>query len=293
MARFDGYYQAEVVAAHRVTPNMVRVRFGGPELAQWVSSGDPDERLTIAFPSPGRRTPPRPRIAGGAWHFDDAAAPEQRSYTVRRVGTGTLDVDFVVHEGGVAAEWAMRAGPGDAVGLSQAGGWYRRPAGVTSVSLVGDATALPAIGRIAEELPADVRAHAIVEVASDDDVQDLPSAADLTTTWLTGSGMGRAPSGLPDAVRNLALPGDGVYVWAAAETSATRAIRKHLRHERGLPNAAMTVIGYWRTQKEAWLQRYEPARPGLRRRRDALEAAGLSGQDLIEAWDQEMERAGL
>ena len=46
MARFDGYYQAEVVAAHRVTPNMVRVRFGGPELARWVSSGDPDTGKT-------------------------------------------------------------------------------------------------------------------------------------------------------------------------------------------------------------------------------------------------------
>lgn len=293
MARFDGYYQAEVVEARRVTPNMVRVRFGGPELAAWVSSGDPDERLTLAFPGPGRRIPPRPRIAGGAWHFDDSPEPEQRSYTVRRTGAGTLDVDFVVHEGGVASTWAMSAAPGDVVGLSQAGGWYRRPPGATSVYLIGDATALPALGRIAEELHAEVHAHAIVEVATADDVQELPSAATLTTTWLTGSGMGLAPSRLPGAVRSLELPDDGVYVWAAAETSATRAIRKHLRHDRGLPNSAMTVIGYWRTRKEDWLQRYEPAKPDLRRRRDALEASGLTGQDLIEAWDQEMERAGL
>lgn len=293
MARFEGYYQAEVVAAGRVTPNMMRVRFGGPELDRWISSGDPDERLTIAFPGPGQRTPPRPRIAGGAWHFDGCAEPEQRSYTVRRVGDGTLDVDFVVHEGGVAADWATRAEPGDIVGVSEAGGWYRRPPEAASVFLIGDATALPAIGRIAEGLPVHVRAHAVIEVASEDDVQEIPSAADLTTTWLTGSGMGFAPSGLPDAVRDLAMPDDGVYVWAAAETSATRAIRKHLRHDRGLPNSAMTVIGYWRAEKEAWLQRYEPAKPAMRRRRAALEATGLTGQDLIEAWDQEMERAGL
>jgi NADPH-dependent ferric siderophore reductase len=272
---------------------MMRVRFGGAELGAWVSSGDPDERITIAFPNPGQSAPPRPRIEGGAWHFNDVEEPAQRSYTVRRVGEGTVDVDFVVHEGGVAAEWAMRAAPGDTVGLSMAGGWYRRPADATTVLLAGDATALPAIGRIVEEMSAGVRVHAIIEVATADDVQVLRSAAEVTYTWLTGSGMGRGPSRLLDAVREHPLPDDGTYVWAAAETSVTRAIRKHLRQDRGMPNSALTVIGYWRTNKESWMQRYEPAKPALRLRREALESAGLAGQDLIEAWDQEMERAGL
>lgn len=291
MARFDRYFEAVVISAVRITPNMVRLRFGGDELRAWRTSGDPDERLTVAFPAPGAQRPPRPQIVDGAWHYDDE--PERRSYTVRRVEKGTLDIDFVVHEGGVAPEWAMRAQPGDIAGLSLAGGWYERPADATEVLLVGDATALPAIGRIIEEMPSGVRAHAIIEVATADDAQAIDTRADVQYTWLIGTGMGSSPSALPDTVRSLELPASGLYVWAAAEAAATRAIRKYLRVERNMPNSAMTVIGYWRANKELWLQRYEPAKDELIRHREELEERGVTGQDLIEAMDQELERAGL
>lgn len=296
MGRRDEFFLAEVVEATRITPNMVRVRFGGEELTGFESSGMPDERLGVYFPNPGERQPQRPTIVGGMWSFpDEDNAPEARSYTVRRFSPeqGQMLIDFVVHDGGVASAWALQARPGMIVGLSTAGGWYRPPVGTTHQLLVGDATALPAIGRILEELPSGTTATVIVEVPEEADRQSIDSAAAVEYTWLVGSGMGRAPSRLEEAVRATPLPAHGTYAWVAAEAAVTRAIRKYLRKEAGLGGAGLTVLGYWRAHKEEFLSRYRPVEEQMLGKYAALASSGIEGQDLIDAWDAELERSGF
>jgi len=50
---YDCYYRAEVQAVVRRSPNLVRVVFGGPDLAGFTGSGVADERLVVVFPRPG------------------------------------------------------------------------------------------------------------------------------------------------------------------------------------------------------------------------------------------------
>lgn len=303
------FFLAEVARAERVTPGMVRVVLGGPDLRGFTSTGVPDERLGVYFPRPGQREPQRPTITGGMWSFADPGnEPEVRSYTVRRfdAGRAELTVDFVVHARGVATDWALGARPGDVVGLSTAGGWYRPPPGAGLQLLVGDATALPAIGRILEQAPAGARVRVVAEVACAQDRQWVETAAEVAYTWLVGSGLGAGPSRLPAAVAELpatdfpgadfpgaGLPGAGTYAWVAGEASATRAIRKHLRAERGLGGAFLTVLGYWREGKEEFLARYRPAEEAMLARYAALARSGLAGQELVDAWDAELERNGF
>nr|WP_259140256.1 siderophore-interacting protein [Tsukamurella ocularis] len=225
---------------------MTRVCLGGDGLRSWVSSGVPDERITIAIPAPNQSAPPRPRVRDGRWHYQEPK-PLSRAYTVRRVNPGTIVIDFVVHEGGAASSWATSSQPGDIVGLSLAQGWYRCPRGATAVLLVGDATALPAMSRIIEEAPAGLRIHAIAEVATPDDKQVLASRADVTYEWILGTGMGRSPSSLPSAVLARSFAAENTYVWVAAEAGATQSIRKILRREREVSNSMMTITGYWRS----------------------------------------------
>ncbi|GAB2844200.1 hypothetical protein GCM10022221_49400 [Actinocorallia aurea] len=40
--------------------------------------------------------------------------------------------------------------------------------------------------------------------------------------------------------------GDDVYAWGAGEAGVMRALRRHLRNDRGIPAGRIAVRGYWR-----------------------------------------------
>ncbi len=169
MGYYVDYHRAEVLQVTDLTPHLIRLTFGGADLARFASSGDPDERLVIVLPPAGRRHTPAPvRLADGTLDYPGADAPAMRSYTVRRWDRepAEMTIDIVRHGGGAAAGWASGARPGDVVYLSPATGWYAPPADAGWQVLLADLSGLPALARIAEELPSGQRALAVVEVPS-------------------------------------------------------------------------------------------------------------------------------
>ncbi len=291
-------FRAAVRGTTRLSPHLVRVRFGpagaSPGLADLTafrSSGVGDERLVLVLPGPDRRHTPEPDAGGGWDHLPLDRRPVQRSYTVRAFdpASATLVVDVVVHEGGPGSAWALRAAPGDVVLLTEARGWYAPPPEATWQLLVADLTALPALARIAESSP--LPSHALVEVPEPAD--RLPVRAAVSTRWLCGTGNGLAPSGLLRAVRELELPRGPGYVWCAGEAAETRALRRHLRGERGLTTREYVVLGYWRQDQADWDRRYAQLAGGLEGVYAEAVARGLSSTDALEAYDDALERVGL
>src|SRR5690349_196344 len=97
---------AEVVEVADLTPGMRRIVFGGDGLADYASTGVGDEYVRLLFPTdPGER-PTLPGIAGQHLDYSSIDVNQLRCYTVRGFEPGRVTVDFVVHEGGVAASWA-------------------------------------------------------------------------------------------------------------------------------------------------------------------------------------------
>ena len=296
MGYYADYFRADVREVSALTPNMVRIVFGGEDLRRFVSSGDPDERLVVVLPRPGEREAPAPvRQADGTLDYPADDEPEMRSYTVRRVdaGTGELVIDFVRHEGGAAAGWAIQARVGDVVQLSPASGWYAPPVDAAWQLLLADMTALPALGRILEELPAGRRAIVLAEVTEPGDQQEIETAADVTYTWLAGSGNGHGPSRLFAALRELELPAGPGYLWFAGEAAESRAVRTYVRRELGWPTDRFTVLGYWRRDKERWMARYEQVGEGLEKVYENAVASGLSQGDALDVYEEALEKAGL
>ncbi|HVK35650.1 MAG TPA: siderophore-interacting protein [Microlunatus sp.] len=296
MGYYADYYRADVREVVALSPNMIRIVFGGEDLRRFVSSGDPDERLVVVLPLPGEREAPAPvRRDDGTLDYPADDEPEMRSYTVRRVDpdTGELVIDFVRHEGGAAATWAIQARAGDVVYLSPASGWYTPPADTTWQLLMADMTALPALGRILEELPARQRAVVLAEVTEPSDTQQIDSPADATYTWWSGSGNGRGPSRLLRALQEIELPEGPGYLWFAGEAAESRAVRKYVRRELGWPTERFTIIGYWRTDKERWLARYEEVGQSLEKVYESAVASGLSEGDALEVYEDALEKAGL
>ena len=297
MGYYDVYHRAEVVATRRLTPHLLRVELGGEGLRGWSSSGLPDERLVLVLPAPGASAVAEPTtMPDGTQDYPDPDdQPPMRSYTVRAWDPvePRMSIDFVVHDGGVASTWAQAAVPGDVIYLTEAMGWYRPPADTAWQLLAADLAGLPALARAVEELPAGTRAYAVVEVPTGDDRIEVASAADVTWTWLVGSGNEAGPSRLPQAVVDFAAPDGPGYVWFAGEAAASRAVRKHLRHDRGWPTARGCTLGYWRLDAERWDARYAEVAPRLESVYTDAVAAGVSSDEALELYDDALERAGL
>jgi NADPH-dependent ferric siderophore reductase len=239
----------EVVEREDLTPHLRRLTLASEDLTDF-SSAAPDDHIKLFFPADLDAPVVVPtRGENGVEWPQDAPRPAARDYTPRRFDTeaGTLVVEFVLHGDGPAATWAAAAGPGSQI--LQAG-----PRGSRVASddfdwylLAGDETALPAIARRLEELPAGAQAMVVVEVADAAEELEFESDADVDVTWLHRGDAEPGTTGqLEDAVRALELPdGDG-FAWAGAEAEVARTLRRHLREERGLAKEWTRITGYWR-----------------------------------------------
>ncbi|MEW1658592.1 siderophore-interacting protein [Streptomyces sp. NPDC093707] len=276
----------QVTDVRRITPRMARITFAGDGLDALPSW--PDQQLKLLFPRPGQTVPRLPEEPGDdamGWYqaflaIPEAERPVMRSYTVRShdAERQRLTVDFVLHgtpgEAGPATRWAATAKVGDTLARYGPAAEYARPLPLDAPGLIllaGDETALPALGSLAEALPATARATAWIEVADPAEEQPLPTRADLTVHWVHRD---RAPAGadgaLLAAVRAARLPQEPVFAWLAGEAGAVRGLRRHLIGERGLDARGIDFTGYWRrrlTQDDA------PTKEDLAEARERLAAA--------------------
>ena len=235
-------WRVPVLATRRITPRMARITVGGPALTTFPGGGG-DQHVVLYFYDRDVDLP-EPLTLAAARTMLGQVRPAMRSYTVRRFDpeTGELDIDFVLHDhGGVAAGWATTARPGDdliVVGPSPA---HLPDPAVRRHVLVGDETALPAIGAMLAGSGPGVQA--IVEVADAAEEQDLPG----DVHWVHRDGH---PAGTPDLLLpELAAAGPfdpDVAVWAAGERTVMHAVRAHLLGGCGLDRRQVRTTMYWR-----------------------------------------------
>ncbi|WP_432083469.1 siderophore-interacting protein [Streptomyces sp. WAC 04229] len=241
-----------------VTPRMRRVVLGGDQLAPFTRDGIDhpgfaapgfDDHVKVILASDGDVRAALPAQLPHGIEWTPAENRLTRDYTPRRVdaSAGEIDLDFVVHGDGPAATWAASAREGDELWFVGPKSSLRLPERLDWILLVGDETALPAIGRFLDERPVDAPAHVLVTVPDDSARQELALRDGDTVTWVAAE-PGDAAA-LEAAVRKLPAPeGDG-YAWAAAESRALLPVRRYLRRERGLPKERLNITGYWHREE--------------------------------------------
>lgn len=228
-----------------ITPLMRRVRLEG-DMEGFVSPAHADHIKAFFFPEGVK--PLLPPIGPNGAEFAPGTKPQMRDYTPRYwdVDKGWIELDFVLHGDGPASSWAADAAPGKTLVIGGPRGSIVVPARFDWYLLVGDETALPAIGRRIEELPQGAPVVAVVEVDSADEEQSFETRADLDLIYVHRNG---APAGttslLLDKVRTLDLPRGDAYAYIAGESTMSKTVRQHLTEDRGFNPEWVKAAGYW------------------------------------------------
>ena len=289
------FHEATVLARRQLSPGMVRVTLGGPGMADFASSGAADEYLRLFFPDPETGRLYLPRIENGRWSYPDGREKVCCStYTVRRhhADQGAVDIDFVLHPGGRASDWARSAQPGMRVTINAPHGLYAPPADTGWQLLLADATGLPALSRILEQTPPEVQSSVFIEVAAAEHQLLLPDHPRASVTWLV-SGNAVAPSQLEAILRAHAWPPTPGYVWAAAEQKAVRAIRKHLRNTLNWPAERYCLVGYWIDNGAEWASRWQALPSAVKAEIDAGWDSGRDREAVRDDYEATLEKFGL
>jgi NADPH-dependent ferric siderophore reductase len=216
-----------VTAVEMLTPQMRRIVFTSPELHDFVSASH-DDHIKLFF-------------AGTA----DDGKPAMRDFTPRRFHTarGTLTIDFALHDAGPATQWAAAAQVGDALQIGGPRGSSVVPDDFDWYLLIGDETALPAIGRRAEELRAGVPVATFVIGGED---TTIVTRAAWTPHWIARQGGFGDAEWLHAALAQHKFPEGEGFVWIAAEASVALHLRSYVVDVRGHPREWTKAAGYWK-----------------------------------------------
>lgn len=214
----------------RLTPRMLRIAFASPELADF-SSRAPDDHIKLFLPDPAN---PGQQV--------------MRDYTPRAFDAARkiLTIDFAVHEAGPATAWALAAKPGDKLAIGGPKGSAIVADDFDYYLLIGDKSALPAIGRRVEGLRSGVPVATIVVVDGPEEAQRFETEAAWAPIWVFRQGEHADDATLlRRALMHWRAPrGDG-YVWIAAEARVARSLRDIMLEERAHPKAWLKASGYW------------------------------------------------
>lgn len=257
MSTRPGTFSADVVRREQLSPHLVRLVLAGRGLADFASTGVPDEWVGLVVPG----------------QF------QSRYYTVRAFDGGELTLDVVVHEQGLVTEWTQTDCVGDQVTITEPKGSFTLPDDARWVVLVGDLTALPAIARIRESLPGSVEVRSWVESPDGPLERYLPESE-----WLPSPGEGQ--SALAAFVEQLEWPAGTGYFWMAGESAQMREIRRHVRRSLGWDSRHHDLMGYWSGSRGRQARRVDPGPIYARGK-----AAGKSDEEIWAEYDEARGRA--
>ncbi len=256
--------EMDVLRVEDVTPGMRRVTVGGPSMDSHVRDGvelpavrtsgfDDDIKLLPIDPATGSLPFDVPRNAdNGTVDWPAGSFQYSRTYTVRRFDyqNREMAIDFAIHEGGLASDWAHRVQPGEKILVAGPKHSSSLPRDVEWMLIAGDETALPAIAQCLEKLPADLPATVVIEVAEPSHHQELHSDAPVDITWLYRSEHG-GKSTLARAVQSARWRSGQPYLWIAGEALTIKPLRRWAKQDKEIAKQFVEIAGYWRHRDEA------------------------------------------
>lgn len=240
-----------VVRKEYITPHYLRIFLTG-EMVLDIADTTVGINNKIVIPAPGTEPFTMPKInpVSKSWEYPDTdLKPIIRTYTHRGIDLekNEIWIDFIAHgDDGPASGWAENAQPGDSLGVMMKRGKRELYAPADNYVLVGDATAIPVIGAILEDLPSSAKGIAILEVYDKNEEQLLKTKADIKFIW-THNSHPQNGSKIACILKQQHLPKTLRFAYVAAEFSTIKEIRNYLRKDQGWQREEFYAYSYWKS----------------------------------------------
>ncbi|MFB6454561.1 siderophore-interacting protein [Chitinophaga sp. Hz27] len=233
-----------------VTPNYMRVFLTGDNMSQFVGP-TVGVNNKILIPPQGLNKICFPSFDYGKmeWiHPPEDVRPVIRTYTHRGIDLerNEIWIDFALHgSSSPASGWAIRAQTGDVLGVLMHNEKSVLYTPAENYVLVADASGLPVIAAILEDLPPTAKGICLLEVNSVEDEQTLVTQADIRFTWLHNP-TPQVGSELFYHLKKEKLPDISRFGYVAAEFSTVKHIRSFIRKELNWRREELYAYSYWK-----------------------------------------------
>lgn len=223
-----------------IAPHMQRVTFTGDDLVDFPANYE-SGYVKLLFTSEGRA-------------LSDKNQVEQRhmtrTYTVRSFDreTNELGIEFSLHgaKSGPATRWAASTQPGDKIVMNGPGAIKRVNNQSDWFLLASDMSGLPALCCNVEQLPAQARGYAVIEIPSEADRRSLEVPVGVVVKWVINDRPGEKPEALLNAIQSLPWNEGSPYVWVACEFESMKKIRQYLQESHDIKKDQMYISSYWK-----------------------------------------------
>ena len=228
----------QVVSSTRISEHFQRVVVAGADIEK-MPMDCAGQYIKLLFNEDGSSN-----VTG----LDMAKRPTMRTYTIRSIDPQNkqLVIDFVVHDnehGGVACNWALNAKVDDVLTIAGPGPIQEVPADSNRYLYIADMTSLPAAAVSIERLPSMAKGLALIQVASESDIQTFNAPDGIEVRWLIGSANETL---LSSAIENLAEIENQTYIWCACEFGQMRASRRLLTAQTSFDRELSYFSSYWK-----------------------------------------------
>jgi len=236
------FRELNVLRVERVSAGFQRIVLGGEALEGFSSRGF-DDHSKVFFPEPGTTFVP-PVVTDEGVNWGDGVRPQARDYTpLYDAARHELALDFFIHDGGVASQWAVEAKPGDTLSIGGPRGSLVVPEDYAWQLYVCDESGMPALRRRLEALralPVRPEVHAVVTVG-DAVCQDyLAHLSEFNITWVVGHN----EQAVADRLTALSVPAEDYFIWLTGEGKVVKNLSRLFETD-AIDQKLVRASAYW------------------------------------------------
>ena len=239
------FRELNVMRTERVSAGFQRIVLGGEALEGFSSRGF-DDHTKVFFPAPGTTFVP-PVVTDEGIDWGDGVRPQARDYTpLYDDEKHELALDFFVHDGGIASNWAVEAKVGDKLTIGGPRGSLVVPEDYAWQLYVTDESGMPALRRRLlglQQLPTPPQVTAIVTIG-DASYQDYLADLDgFNIEWVVGHN----PAAVAERLAQVVIPADDYFIWLTGEGAAVKSLLARFEGEEIDPQLVRSQA-YWHSK---------------------------------------------
>lgn len=227
-----------VKSKEKIAESFYRIVFTSEQLAGFSSSGF-DDHLKIFFPA-GDKKYALPQITDEGIVWPDGSRPPSRDYTPLAFDAerNELTIDFFIHDGGIASQWAEAAQPGDSLIIGGPRGSLITPDDYAWQLYVCDETGLPAVLRRLRALPENIIPQVLVNCRQPGVHVYLSECASAGIEWLD-------TDAIAAKLTSLTVPAEDYFIWITGEGETVKQLSNNLLATHDLNSDFVRAAAYW------------------------------------------------